>query len=53
VNRADPSLTGREIVTALTVGYEVGLRVGNAATTSPFFSTDFIRSTMDGATCLP
>jgi aconitate decarboxylase len=31
-------LTGREIVTALTVGYEVGLRVGNAAATSLFLN---------------
>src|ERR1700732_1701237 len=31
-------LTGPEIVTALAVGYEVGLRVGNAATTSLFLN---------------
>src|SRR6202035_4918870 len=35
---ADRMLTGREIVTALAVGYEVGLRVGNAATTSLFLN---------------
>jgi len=35
---ADPSLTGRDIVTALTLGYEVGLRIGNAATTSLFLN---------------
>jgi aconitate decarboxylase len=35
---ADRTLTGREIVTALAVGYEVGLRVGNAATTSLFLN---------------
>src|SRR6185312_6697637 len=31
---ADRTLTGRDIVTAVTLGYEVGLRIGNAATTS-------------------
>jgi aconitate decarboxylase len=35
---ADRTLTGREIVTALAVGYEVGLRAGNAATTSLFLN---------------
>jgi aconitate decarboxylase len=35
---ADRTLTGREIVTALAVGYEVGIRVGNAATTSLFLN---------------
>ena len=35
---ADRTLTGREIITALAVGYEVGLRVGNAATTSLFLN---------------
>jgi 2-methylcitrate dehydratase PrpD len=35
---ADRTLTGRDIVTALTVGYEVGIRVGNAATTSLFLN---------------
>src|SRR5262249_35658532 len=31
---ADPSLTGRDITAALALGYEVGLRIGNAATTA-------------------
>ena len=35
---ADPSIAGSDIATALTVGYEVGLRVGNAATTSLFLN---------------
>lgn len=35
---ADRTLTGRDIVTALAVGYEVGIRVGNAATTSLFLN---------------
>ncbi len=35
---ADPALSGRDVVTALTLGYEVGLRVGNAATTSLFLN---------------
>src|ERR1700690_3032379 len=35
---ADPSISGRDIATALTVGYEVGLRIGNAATTSLFLN---------------
>src|SRR5215467_3504504 len=35
---ADPSLSGRDIVTALTLGYEVGVRIGNAATTSLFLN---------------
>ena len=35
---ADPSITGRDIATALAVGYEVGLRIGNAATTSLFLN---------------
>src|SRR4029077_9776066 len=35
---ADPALSGRAIVTALTLGYEVGLRIGNAATTSLFLN---------------
>jgi len=30
----DPLLSGSDIVTALILGYEVGLRIGNAATTS-------------------
>src|SRR5258708_1821716 len=34
----DPSLSGSDIVTALTLGYEVGLRIGNAATTSLFLN---------------
>ncbi len=34
----DPTLSGREIATALTLGYEVGLRIGNAATTSLFLN---------------
>ena len=35
---ADPSVTGRDIAAALAVGYEVGLRVGNAATMSLFLN---------------
>jgi 2-methylcitrate dehydratase PrpD len=35
---ADPALSGRQIGTALTLGYEVGLRIGNAATTSLFLN---------------
>jgi aconitate decarboxylase len=35
---AQRTLTGRDIVTALAVGYEVGIRVGNAATTSLFLN---------------
>jgi 2-methylcitrate dehydratase PrpD len=35
---ANPSLSGRDIVTALTLGYEVGLRIGNAATTALFLN---------------
>jgi 2-methylcitrate dehydratase PrpD len=35
---ADPALSGRDIVTALTLGYEVGLRIGNAATTALFLN---------------
>lgn len=35
---ADPSLTGRDIAAALVLGYEVGLRIGNAATTSLFLN---------------
>jgi 2-methylcitrate dehydratase PrpD len=35
---ADPSITGRDIATALAVGYEVGLRIGNAATMSLFLN---------------
>ena len=35
---ADQTLTGRDITTALTLGYEVGLRIGNAATTSLFLN---------------
>jgi 2-methylcitrate dehydratase PrpD len=35
---ADPSLTGRDIATALALGYEVGLRIGNAATTALFLN---------------
>jgi aconitate decarboxylase len=35
---ADRTLTGRDIVTALALGYEVGIRVGNAATTSLFLN---------------
>jgi aconitate decarboxylase len=35
---ADPSITGADIALALTVGYEVGLRIGNAATTSLFLN---------------
>jgi len=33
---ADPSLTGRDILTAIVAGYEVGCRVGNAATMALF-----------------
>ncbi len=35
---ADPTLTGRDIVTALVAGYEVGIRIGNAATTALFLN---------------
>jgi 2-methylcitrate dehydratase PrpD len=35
---AHPALSGRDIVTALALGYEVGLRIGNAATTSLFLN---------------
>ncbi len=35
---ADPALSGRNIVSALALGYEVGLRIGNAATTSLFLN---------------
>ena len=35
---ADPTLSGRDIVTALALGYEVALRIGNAATTSLFLN---------------
>jgi 2-methylcitrate dehydratase PrpD len=35
---ADPALSGRDIVTALALGYEVGLRIGNAATTALFLN---------------
>ena len=35
---ADPSVTGRDTATALAVGYEVGLRIGNAATMSLFLN---------------
>src|SRR5690242_3992589 len=35
---ADPALSGRAIVTALALGYEVGLRIGNAATTALFLN---------------
>src|SRR2546421_949405 len=35
---ADPALTGSDILTALILGYEVGLRIGNAATTSLFLN---------------
>jgi 2-methylcitrate dehydratase PrpD len=35
---ADPALTGRAIAAALTLGYEVGLRIGNAATTALFLN---------------
>jgi aconitate decarboxylase len=35
---ADPSITGRDIATALAVGYEIGLRIGNAATMSLFLN---------------
>src|ERR1700748_2237008 len=35
---AAPALSGRAIITALTLGYEVGLRIGNAATTSLFLN---------------
>jgi aconitate decarboxylase len=34
----DPSIKGDDIALALTVGYEVGLRIGNAATTSLFLN---------------
>jgi 2-methylcitrate dehydratase PrpD len=35
---ADPSIRGRDIALALAVGYEVGLRIGNAATMSLFLN---------------
>jgi 2-methylcitrate dehydratase PrpD len=35
---ADAGLSGRDIVTALALGYEVGLRIGNAATTALFLN---------------
>jgi 2-methylcitrate dehydratase PrpD len=35
---ANPALSGRDIATALTLGYEVGLRIGNAATTALFLN---------------
>jgi aconitate decarboxylase len=35
---ANQNLTGQDICTALSLGYEVGLRVGNAATTSLFLN---------------
>jgi 2-methylcitrate dehydratase PrpD len=35
---ADPSLTGRDVATALALGYETGLRIGNAATTALFLN---------------
>src|SRR4051812_38604547 len=35
---ADPSRTGRDIVAALVLGYEVGLRIGSAATTALFLN---------------
>jgi 2-methylcitrate dehydratase PrpD len=35
---ADALLSGGDIVTALALGYEVGLRIGNAATTSLFLN---------------
>src|SRR5262249_59084169 len=35
---ADPTLSGRTIVAALALGYEVGLRIGNAATTALFLN---------------
>ena len=38
IAEADQSLNGRAIATALAVGYEVGLRIGNAATTSLFLN---------------
>ena len=35
---ADRSLSGSDIITALVLGYEVGLRIGNAATMSLFMN---------------
>jgi aconitate decarboxylase len=35
---ADPTIRGRDIALALSVGYEVGLRIGNAATMSLFLN---------------
>jgi aconitate decarboxylase len=35
---ADPSVQGRDVALALAVGYEVGLRIGNAATMSLFLN---------------
>ena len=33
---ADPTISGRDILTAIVAGYEVGTRVGNAATMALF-----------------
>jgi 2-methylcitrate dehydratase PrpD len=35
---ADQSLSGRDVATAMALGYEVGLRIGNAATTALFLN---------------
>src|SRR6201996_7028756 len=35
---ADPTISGRDIALALSIGYEVGLRIGNAATMSLFLN---------------
>ncbi|HKU97397.1 MAG TPA: MmgE/PrpD family protein [Vineibacter sp.] len=35
---ADPTRSGRDIATALVAGYEVGIRIGNAATTALFLN---------------
>ena len=38
LTEADTSLTGRDIATAIAVGAEVGIRIGNAATTALFLN---------------
>ncbi|WP_454688671.1 MmgE/PrpD family protein [Achromobacter aloeverae] len=36
--QADPGLSGRDVMTAIVAGYEVGARAGNAATTALFLN---------------
>jgi 2-methylcitrate dehydratase PrpD len=38
LSQADSSISGRDVVLALAVGYEVGLRIGNAATMALFLN---------------